>query len=108
MIVPELGLTYRLSPPKVAGAISVTSEIGTCPRGLSLGDVIEVDADGRLSAPVCKAAAAALGPVMTQVNGGQDSDAQVRCECPLAGRGLTFSVQPVGHQEPDRETAPLP
>jgi hypothetical protein len=104
--VPELGLTYELSAPTVPRSMSVTEAIGTCPRGLLLGDRIQVDADGRLSVPVCKTAAAALGSVLVQADGGSDFDGQVGCQCPVTGPGLTFSVETPGHQDSDREAAP--
>ena len=76
--------------------VQVTDGAGACPWGLQVGDRLEVEAGGRLSSPLCRAAVAALGPVLGRLEDGSDRGTAVSCRCPLAGRHRTFLAQAIG------------
>ena len=92
--VPALELIYTIPAPSRAVAATVMGAVGVCPRGFAVGDTWAVDQSGRLSVPICHAAASALVPVMRRVSRQGGRAAQVSCVCSLAGRSLRFSVCP--------------
>lgn len=92
--VPGLELVDTMPVPPIPRAITVIGAVGVCPRGLKVGDQLDVNAQGRPSAPLCRAAVDALRPLLIDGYTGDDPEARVRCVCPLAGHRLTFVVSP--------------
>ena len=92
---PALELMPSVEAQAIAHSIEITAAIGICPRGFKVGDHITAEVDGTLSRPICRAAIAALNPMLdaeADLNGGTESQTQVSCLCPLAMRHLTFSI----------------
>ncbi|MBI4339173.1 MAG: hypothetical protein HY680_04390 [Chloroflexi bacterium] len=86
---PDLELVDMV-PTHAFAAIQVTRTMGVCPLGFQEGHTWEL-ADGHLSHPLCRPAAAALSGVLA--NGGQRSAvALAHCHCPLGMRDVAFTV----------------
>ena len=91
---PGLELLYTVPVPPIPCTVAVMSAVGVCPRGMKVGDRLDVAFDGRLSSPLCRTAGYALGPLLMKVSEGENGDTQTCCQCPLAGRQLTFAARP--------------
>jgi uncharacterized repeat protein (TIGR04076 family) len=92
--VPGLELIDSVPVPPMPRTVTVIGAVGVCPRGLKIGDRLDVNTEGRSSSPLCRAAVDALRPLLIDDYTGYDPEAQVRCVCPLVGRHLTFVVSP--------------
>ena len=89
--LPGLELVYTFPSPTTPSMAEVTGAVGVYPRGIGVGDQITIYADGRLSRPLCRAAAGALAPLLQSMSEGRDFEAEASCECPLVNSWLTFA-----------------
>lgn len=78
--------------PKQAVTVSVTQVFGPCPLGFQPGDIWEIGPDGKLSRPMCRPGATALGSLFRMANGDM-MDRSACCECVAAGREVIFTVR---------------
>ncbi len=85
---------YAISPSVGGATFVVTDALGVCPRGFQVSDVFSADAEGRLSRPLCKAAAGTLEALAKEAKGGDGFTPQVSCICPMGDRHLTFELRP--------------
>ncbi len=97
----SLEMLQAMPAPSVPITVSVTIAIGVCPRGLTVGDRVSIDASGHLARPVCRTAVEALQESLLTPMEARDSDPLVSCRCPIAGPGLTFAVRPAGAYDHD-------
>ncbi len=87
--------TYIMVPtPVEARVVTVVGDVGGCPRGRKVSDVINVDEEGHISKALCRAAIEALTPLLKPDSDAKNTYGQVSCICPLAGRHLMFDVRP--------------
>jgi hypothetical protein len=84
---------YAISPSAGAASFVVTDAAGICPRGFKVNDVFTADAEGRLSRPLCKAAASTLEALVQDARGENGFTPQVSCICPMGDRHLTFEFR---------------
>lgn len=89
MLAPLLELP-TLGEPRM---VTVIGGVGICPRGLKIADRLDIDADGKMNAPLCRTAVEALGSLMKEDIGTEGKDRLISCVCPLAGRHLTFEMR---------------
>ena len=96
-----LEMLRAMSAPSVPITVAVTSAVGVCPRGLSVGDTVSISRRGHLGRPLCRTAVEALQESLLTPIEARDFDPLVSCRCPVAGPGLTFAVRPVGAYDHD-------
>lgn len=97
----SLEMLQAMPAPSVPITAAVTAAVGVCPRGLTIGDSVSINARGHLTRPLCRTAVEALqGSLLAPIEA-RDFDRRVSCYCPIAGSGLTFAVRPAGGHHPD-------
>jgi hypothetical protein len=87
----ELALVPRLSTARQPLTIQVVAATGGCVWGYHERDEWTADAEGRLTPRLCRAAVSALA----RAGNGNLGEQPVACQCPLAGREVSFAVRPV-------------
>lgn len=87
---PAMELLQTVPAPPVEKSILIVGGDGVCPFKKEVGTRIAVGEDGRLSAPLCRAAVDALTPLLSA--NGADNGGQVSCRCPLPMRHREFEV----------------
>lgn len=97
----SLEMLHAMPPPSVPITVAVTNAVGVCPRGLTVGDTVSIDARGHLARPLCRTAVEALQESLLAPSEARDFDRRVSCYCPVAGPGLTFAVRPAGAHDLD-------
>ncbi len=97
----SLEMLQSMPAPSVPITVAVTNAVGVCPRGLTVGDTVSIDARGHLSRPLCRTAVEALQEALLAPIAAPDLDRLVSCHCPVAGPGLTFAVRPAGAHDLD-------
>lgn len=90
----SLQMLQAMRAPSVPITVAVTNAVGACPRGLTVGDTVSIDAHGHLGRPLCRTAVEALQEAFLAPIEARDLDRLVSCHCPIAGPGLTFAVRP--------------
>jgi hypothetical protein len=80
--------------PLWPAAVQVATATGVCALGFRPGDTWVIDANGRLSRPLCRPMANALSSILQAPWG--EVEESVACVCPLADRQLVFSVAAEG------------
>ncbi len=95
----SLEMLQSMPAPSVPITVAVTNAVGVCPRGLTVGDTVSIDARGRLTRPLCRTAVEALQGSLRAPIEARDFDRRVSCHCPVAGPGLTFAVRPTGARD---------
>ena len=88
----ELGvpMVEAVRPPGTAFEATIILGEGTCPLFRKKGDIWRVEADGRLSAPLCTPAAAAVQRLIRRE--GYRSGSSEHCVCPLGAQSVTYLV----------------
>lgn len=79
-----------LAPP-VPVSMKVVKVTGSCALGFLPGDRWVIDANGRLSRPLCAAAVKAFSSLRSGP-WGDGLPREVTCHCPLAGREVVFAT----------------
>jgi hypothetical protein len=92
----SLEMLQAMPAPSVPITVAVTNAVGVCPRGLTVGDTVSINARGHLTRPLCRTAVEALQASLLDPKVARDFDRRVSCYCPVAGPGLTFAVRPAG------------
>ena len=70
MLAPLLEVP-ALGEPRM---VTIIGGVGICPRGLKVADRLDIDADGKLSAPLCRTAVEALSSLMKDDVGAEGTD----------------------------------
>ncbi len=97
----SLEMLQAMPAPTVPITVAVTNAVGVCPRGLTVGDTVSINARGHLSRSLCRTAVEALRESALATIEARDFDRAVSCRCPVAGPGLTFALRPAGASDPD-------
>ena len=71
---------------------AITKVVGPCPLGWMPGNGWKIDTDGKLSRPMCRPGATALSALL-EMSEGDAVDRSACCDCPIAGREVTFTVR---------------
>ncbi len=95
----SLDMLHAMPAPSVPINVAVTNAVGVCPRGLTVGDTVSINASGHLARPLCRTAVEALQASLLAPEAAPDLDRRVSCFCPVAGPGLTFAVRPAGARD---------
>ncbi len=97
----SLEMLQAMPAPSVPITVAVTDAVGVCPRGLTVGDTVSINARGHLARPLCRTAVEALQEALLAPIAAPDLDRLVSCHCPVAGPWLTFAVRLAGAYDPD-------
>lgn len=76
--------------PLWPATIQVATAAGVCALGFRSGDTWVIDADGRISRPLCRPMTTALSSLLRAPLG--EVERSMACVCPLADRELVFTV----------------
>jgi hypothetical protein len=88
--VEEIPL-YSLSTPVL---IRVAEAQGDCIRKYAVDDTWTSESSGKLSHPLCRAAAYSLASAMSDLLAGEaEAGQRISCQCPLMDRQITFALQ---------------
>ena len=90
---PMLASLLEVPAPGEPRMVTVIGGVGICPRGLKVADRLDIDVDGKLSAPLCRTAVESISSLMKEGVETEGKDKHVSCVCPLAGRHLTFEMR---------------
>ena len=85
--------------PKEFVTAAITKVVGPCPLNWMPGIAWMFDPDGKLSRPMCRPGATALSALL-QMSEGDAIDRSTCCDCPIAGREVTFTVKDVSADDP--------
>lgn len=78
--------------PREEVAASITKVTGPCPLGWMPGNTWRIGPDGTLSRPMCRPGATALSALF-RMSDGDSMKRSACCECPYAGREVTFEIR---------------
>jgi|ETNmetMinimDraft_1059919.scaffolds.fasta_scaffold81398_1 hypothetical protein len=80
------------SAPNEVVTAAITKVVGPCPLGWMPGNNWKIDSEGNLSRPMCSPGATALSALL-RTSEGDAIDRSACCDCPVAGREVTFTVR---------------
>ena len=80
------------SAPNEVLTAAITKVAGPCPLAWMPGNTWKIDAEGNLSRPMCGPGATALSELL-KMSEGDAIDRSACCDCPTAGREVTFTVR---------------
>ncbi|MBI4201613.1 MAG: hypothetical protein HY532_00670 [Chloroflexi bacterium] len=88
---PELELLQHMPISGYNATVTVASTSGVCPLGFRSGYSWGIDADGKLSQPLCRPAVNGL--VMALEGARSDDRTPFSCNCPLVRGDVEFALQ---------------